>query len=224
MNSSITVGVAIADDALRTEVMDTLEASTVTVAATGTDVADLAQRVDGAKVDVVIIALETDGEQRSSDADGFQDWAAGAHLVVIAPAGRGRSSRKALAHGAAGFVVRDVLQKTLEPTIHAVAAGQVCVPGDDRQGLNRQPLSYRERQALGMVVMGFSNGEIAARLYLAESTVKSHLSSAFRKLGVRSRAEATALVLDPNEGVGVGILTIPETDGRHRVALTAKGG
>jgi DNA-binding NarL/FixJ family response regulator len=216
--------VAIADRALRSEVIKVLDASTVNVAVTGTDVPDVAHQADGVRVDVVIIALETDGEQRSSDSDGFRDWAPDAHLVVIAPAGRGRSSRKALAHGADGFVVRDVLAGTLVPTVHAVAAGQVCVPGDDRQGLNRQPLSYRERQALGMVVMGFSNGEIASRLYLAESTVKSHLSSAFRKLGVRSRAEATALVLDPNEGVGVGILTIPESDGRHRVALTAKGG
>jgi DNA-binding NarL/FixJ family response regulator len=224
MKTSITVGVAIADRALRTEVVEALASSAVRVALAGPDVPDIAQRADGADIDVVLIALESDGEQRGCDADGFREWAPEANLVVIAQAGGNRSSRKALAHGADGFVVRDVLERTLAPTIQAVAVGQLCLPRDDRQGLNRQPLSYRERQALGMVVMGFSNGEIATRLYLAESTVKSHLSSAFRKLGVRSRAEATALVLDPNEGVGVGILTIPETDGRHRVALTAKGG
>jgi DNA-binding NarL/FixJ family response regulator len=224
MNVTITVGVAIADRALRTEAVEALRAAGIPAALTGTDVADIAHKGHGEPVDVLIIALEADGEQSGVDANGYKDWATDAALVVIAPAGGQRASRKALAHGADGFVLRDALERTLAPTIVAVAAGQLCVPRDDRQGLNRQPLSYRERQALGMVVMGFSNGEIATRLYLAESTVKSHLSSAFRKLGVRSRAEAAALVLDPNEGVGVGILTIPETDGRHRVALSAKGG
>jgi DNA-binding NarL/FixJ family response regulator len=53
--------------------------------------------------------------------------------------------------------------------------------------------------ARGIVFEGATNREIADRLYLAERTVKSHLSTAFTKLGVRSRAEAAALVLDPDE-------------------------
>ena len=46
-----------------------------------------------------------------------------------------------------------------------------------------------------------TNHEIAARLFLTESTVKSHLASAFEKLGVRSRKDAAALLLDPEEGL-----------------------
>ena len=69
-------------------------------------------------------------------------------------------------------------------------------------------LSVREKQVLGMVVMGFSNGEIASRLFVAESTVKSHLSSAFAKLGVRSRHEATDLIVNRAWGIGLGILSI----------------
>ena len=46
-----------------------------------------------------------------------------------------------------------------------------------------------------MVVMGMSNKAIAGKLFLAESTVKCHLSSAFSKLGVRSRNEAADLIL-----------------------------
>jgi DNA-binding NarL/FixJ family response regulator len=61
-----------------------------------------------------------------------------------------------------------------------------------------------------MVVLGFSNGEIARKLHLAETTVKSHLSSTFRKLGVRSRSEAAALVLDGQSGLGLGVLTISD--------------
>ena len=46
-----------------------------------------------------------------------------------------------------------------------------------------------------MVVLGFSNVEVASKLHVTEATVKSHLSSAYRKLGVRSRHEATDLIL-----------------------------
>jgi DNA-binding NarL/FixJ family response regulator len=69
-------------------------------------------------------------------------------------------------------------------------------------------LTMREKQVLSLVVMSLSNGEIARQLYLTESTVKSHLGTAFRKLGVRSRAEAARLVADPERGFGTGILAI----------------
>jgi DNA-binding NarL/FixJ family response regulator len=69
-------------------------------------------------------------------------------------------------------------------------------------------LSTREKQILGLVVMGYMNSQIAERLFLAESTVKSHLHSAFGKLGVRSRNEAVSLILDPARGLGIGILGV----------------
>jgi len=55
-------------------------------------------------------------------------------------------------------------------------------------------------------VMGYMNSQIAERLFLAESTVKSHLSSAFGKLGVHSRNEAVSLILDPERGLATSIL------------------
>jgi DNA-binding NarL/FixJ family response regulator len=74
--------------------------------------------------------------------------------------------------------------------------------------LESENLSMREKQVLGMLVMGFTNAEIAAKMFLAESTVKSHLSSAYTKLGVRSRKDAASMILDPVAGLGPGILTI----------------
>ncbi len=56
--------------------------------------------------------------------------------------------------------------------------------------------------------MGMTNREIAEMLFLSESTIKSHLNKAFRKLGVRSRAEAQRLITDPGQGLGTGILAI----------------
>jgi ATP/maltotriose-dependent transcriptional regulator MalT len=83
--------------------------------------------------------------------------------------------------------------------------GQVCVPREHWRQVEPAALSAREKQVLGLVVMGCMNSEIAERLFLAESTVKSHLSSVFGKLGVRSRNEAVDLITrrDPKLGLGI---------------------
>jgi ATP/maltotriose-dependent transcriptional regulator MalT len=85
-----------------------------------------------------------------------------------------------------------------------------------RASVVRPPLSHREKETLGLLVLGLTNAEIARRLYLAESTVKCHLTSIFSKLGVRSRNEAVARALDPQHGLGLGTLTVP-VDGDQRV-------
>ena len=85
------------------------------------------------------------------------------------------------------------------PTIRAVMCGQLCIPQEMRHHFQRPAFSFREKQVLQLVARGMTNGEIAHALYLAESTVKSHLSSSFRKLGVGSRKEAAAIVLDGHD-------------------------
>jgi DNA-binding NarL/FixJ family response regulator len=134
-------------------------------------------------------------------------------LIVVWPAGDVGDARRALRVGAAGLVCESELQATLGATVRAVRAGLVCVPRRLRAPLESDALSMREKQILGMVVMGFTNAGIAAELYLAESTVKSHLSSAYPKLGVRSRREATALIMDPTQGLGPGIFAIAVATG-----------
>ena len=129
-------------------------------------------------------------------------------MVVCERAGRGEAGRS-LAAGADGLVLGDRLEKALRPTIESVLAGQVCVPGERRNDLDEKILSPREKQVLGLVVLGMTNSEIAAKLYLAESTVKSHLSTAFRKLNVSTRSEAVQLIIDPERGRRLGILSVP---------------
>ena len=107
-----------------------------------------------------------------------------------------------------GTVLAGEIEQTLLPTLAAVAAGQCVVPRAIRQIVDRPPLSPRERQILAMVVLDFSNAEIARKLFVTESNVKNHLSSAFQKLGVKSRSAAAELILDHESGLGPGILRI----------------
>jgi DNA-binding NarL/FixJ family response regulator len=131
-----------------------------------------------------------------------------APVVVICAGIRRWEVRAALAAGAAGVVLEDEMAGALGPCLHAVGAGQICVPRQHWRQIEPPALSSREKQILGLVVMGYMNSQIAERLFLAESTIKSHLSSAFGKLGVRSRHEAVDLILDSERGLGMGILAL----------------
>jgi DNA-binding NarL/FixJ family response regulator len=133
-----------------------------------------------------------------------------ATVVVIVPDVDPKAVRAGLDAGADAVVPESRVERALAPAIEAAFAGLVAVPGETRGHTLRPALSSREKQVLGMVVLGFSNGEIARKLHLAETTVKSHLSSVFRKLGVRSRSEAAARVLDANSGLGLGVLSISD--------------
>jgi DNA-binding NarL/FixJ family response regulator len=129
-------------------------------------------------------------------------------VVFVCAEMRPGELRNALAAGVAGITLLDQIDSHLLPCLEAVRSGQVCVPRAHARQVEPARLSPREKQILGLVVMGYMNGQIAERLFVAESTVKSHLSSAFTKLGVGSRGEAVELILDPERGLGTGILAL----------------
>lgn len=136
-------------------------------------------------------------------------------IIVVCEVADGRAARRLVDGGIEGFVYADELEAALAPTIGAVLAGQLAVPRAMRSCVRKASLSARERQILGLVVMGCTNSEISGRMYLAESTVKSHLSSAYNKIGARSRSEAVALITDPKNSLDVGILAVmPEAQAR----------
>jgi DNA-binding NarL/FixJ family response regulator len=129
-------------------------------------------------------------------------------VVFVCAGMRPGELRSALAAGVVGIVLREQLDASFLPCLEAVRSGQVCVPRALARQVEPARLSPREKQILGLVVMGYMNCQIAEQLFVAESTVKSHLSSAFTKLGVRSRGEAVELILDPERGLGTGILAL----------------
>ena len=95
--------------------------------------------------------------------------------------------RRALDAGADAIVFEPELESTLAVTVSAVGSGQSVVPRKMRASVERPAFSHRERQVLAFVSQGLTNAQIADELFLSESTIKSHLSSAFAKFGVRSR-------------------------------------
>lgn len=111
-------------------------------------------------------------------------------IVVSSQAGE-RPISKALRNGAVAYVYADQVH-ILPCAVRAAAAGMTVVPADVRRHAVAPAFSHRERQVLDLAVQGHTNTQIARQLFLAESTVKSHLSACFRKLGVSSRAEAAA--------------------------------
>lgn len=127
-------------------------------------------------------------------------------LAVVSDGASNAALRRAMRAGVSGIVREGDVDRALVATAQALVAGQLAVPRGLGRDVAPQPLSHRERQILSLVVLGLTNAEIGRRLYLAESTVKTHLSSAFRKLDVRSRAEATARIQDLDAGDAPGFL------------------
>jgi len=130
-------------------------------------------------------------------------------VIALAPPEASRDEARAIiAQGADAVLLAEDVPALVVPAVHAALAGLLALSGPLGAAVERPPLTPREKQILALVVMGYTNREIADQLVLAESTVKSHLFSAFRRLGVRSRSEAVALITDPSRGLGSGILTI----------------
>lgn len=108
---------------------------------------------------------------------------------------------EAMRAGAAGFVLKRVPPAELIEAVRIVAAGEsLLFPASTRGVIERfaQPksgaglpdLTDREQDVLRLLVRGMSNGEIAAKLFVAVETVKTHVASILMKLGVRDRTQA----------------------------------
>ncbi|HET6563042.1 MAG TPA: response regulator transcription factor [Marmoricola sp.] len=104
----------------------------------------------------------------------------------------------AIEAGAAGYLLKDAPPDEITAAVHAAAAGQTALAPAVATRLfarMQQPhsaLSARELEVLGLVARGCANTDIARRLHLSETTVKSHLAHIYPKLGVSSRTAAVA--------------------------------
>ncbi len=103
---------------------------------------------------------------------------------------------RAVLAGAAGYLLKDAEPDAIGRGIRDAAAGRlVLAPGLEARAVERlvagvPQLSDRELDVLRLVADGLSNKEVARRLFIGESTVKTHLVHAFAKLGAESRTAA----------------------------------
>lgn len=119
---------------------------------------------------------------------------------------------EALRIGASGFLLKDAPAEELARAVRVVAAGDALLaPSITRrfiaEAVKRRTtvprasallsdLTARELEVLGLVAGGLSNTEIAGRLFLAEQTVKTHVSRVFTKLALRDRAQAVVFAYE----------------------------
>jgi len=111
----------------------------------------------------------------------------------------------ALKAGASGFLLKDASRERLAGAVRAVSAGETLLapaitrrliedfcsgpaPGATAATASGR-LSERELGVVELVAQGLSNAELAARLYLSEATVKSHIARILAKLGLRDRVQ-----------------------------------
>jgi len=110
---------------------------------------------------------------------------------------------RAVRAGAIAYVLKNAETELLVQTIRSAAAGQVHLSPraaarlmrEMRSPRNELPLTDRQRQVLREVAIGRTNKEIARSLYVAETTVKSHVRAILDKLGVQSRTQAALKAL-----------------------------
>jgi DNA-binding NarL/FixJ family response regulator len=130
-------------------------------------------------------------------------------IIVLTTYDADDSVFAALRAGASGFLLKDALPAELVEAVRVVARGDALLaPSVTRRLLDRmvapvvgQPaelreLTDREREVLRLMATALSNAEIAGRLSLSETTVKTHVSAVLRKLGLRDRVQAVVLAYE----------------------------
>ncbi len=210
----MTVRVVIVDDqalvrgGLRALVDSTDDLETIDEAADGAAAVDLVRRH---RPDIVLMDIRMPGMDgleatRRITADAALS---GTRVVVLTTFETDETVFEALRAGASGFLLKDVRPAELLDAVRLVAAGEALLsPGATRRLIEayvRVPpvgaatsgavdvLTDREREVLGLVATGLSNGEIAERLVVSGATVKTHMTHLLRKLGARDRAQLVVI-------------------------------
>ena len=175
----------------------------------GREAIELARRVDPDVILMDIRMPNVDGVEatRRLVAGGSR-----ARIVVLTTFDLDEYVFESIRAGASGFLLKDVQPTQLVDAIRVVAAGEALLapsvtrrlldrfahtlPGEEKPPPELASLTERELEVLKLLASGLSNAELAERLFLSETTVKSHISSVLRKFGLRDRVQAVVLAYE----------------------------
>jgi DNA-binding NarL/FixJ family response regulator len=176
------------------------------------DGAEAVALVDELQPDVVLMDVRMPGVDGIEATRRIAASGSSARIVILTTYDVDEYVFAALRAGASGFLLKDVRPPELTEAIRIVARGDALLaPGVTRRLLDRfagvlpddaarpadlDELTDREVEVLRFVALALSNAEIASRLVLTEATVKTHVSSVLRKLGLRDRVQAVVFAYD----------------------------
>ncbi|MFE4591054.1 response regulator [Streptomyces laurentii] len=146
-----------------------------------------------ARPDIALLDIELPGRSGLDAAADLRDEVPDCRVLILTTFGRPGYLRRAMEAGAVGFLVKDGPVEDLAEAIRKALRGETVIdPALAAAALSAgpNPLTARERDALGASVDGATIADIAAKLHLSESTVRNYLSSAIGKTGTRNRMEA----------------------------------
>ncbi|GAA2690125.1 MULTISPECIES: response regulator transcription factor [Actinosynnema] len=146
--------------------------------------------------DVALLDVQMPGLDGLAAAELLRERAPGCRVIVCTTFGRPGYLARAMAAGAAGFVVKDASPEQLVDAVRRVHAGLKVVDPDlaaESLAQGRSPLTDRERDVLALARDGGTVADLAKGVGLSEGTVRNHLSAAIGKTGARTRAEAVRI-------------------------------
>jgi len=151
--------------------------------------------------DVILMDLRMPGMDGASAIGELARRGNRARVLVLTTYDTDDHVQSAIEAGATGYLLKDAPRADLLRAVQAAARGEaVLAPAVASRLMGRVrapwpeqgPLSQRELEVLGLVANGTTNKEAAARLFISEATVKTHLLHIYAKLGVSDRAAAVA--------------------------------
>ncbi|MFD9725217.1 MULTISPECIES: response regulator [unclassified Streptomyces] len=146
-----------------------------------------------ARPDVALLDIELPGRSGLDAAAELRTACPECRVLILTTFGRPGYLRRAMEAGAAGFLVKDGPVEELAAAVRRILAGETVIdPSLAAAALSAgpSPLTPREVDVLNAAVDGATVADIAAKVYLSESTVRNYLSSAIGKTGTRNRMEA----------------------------------
>lgn len=164
----------------------------VTVVATAGDGDEALAAVAEHRPDVLLTDIEMPGRTGLDVARVLSERGDTTRVLIFTTFARSGYLRRAMDAGVSGYVLKDAPIADLVSALRRVHAGERVVAPELAMAAwdSADPLTPRERELLQEVTTGASNADIAARLNLAEGTVRNYLSTAMAKLGARNRSEA----------------------------------